>query len=394
MRLRATFGLRVLFERRFQILAAALLAILALSFRAVQLAALMRSPQWGYDVSAYWSAARSLIDDQPLYTLAQLSGPYPPQGQFLYLYPPFLAAVFVPLALLSPQAYQPVAAVWALLGAVVLAVSVLAVSRVERVATDRRTTLLLLAAAFAFPPVIGELVLGNVHLLLLGLLTMGWLGARRRDPMGDVIAGVAVGAAALIKIFPALIVVWFVATGRWRAAAVTVGAVVALAAAILPVTGIAPWLDYPRAILNVSAAADITDALAPTVWLSTLIGFPAARLIVLTVGLVAIAWAARHLTEPASYGVAVSVAVLSAPAVFHHYLAVLVLPMLLALAASERRTWIGAAYLAMWGGQQPALGPLSWLLNRGLPAVGALAVPIGLTIFGRRRKRPGLPGSD
>lgn len=351
----------------------------------------MQSPQWGYDVSAYWAAARALVAGEPLYSAAQLTGPYAPQGQFLYLYPPFLAVLFVPVALLSPAAYQPVAMLWALLGAVILAASVLAVSRVEQVATDRRTTLLLLAAAFAFPPVIGELVLGNVHLLLLGLLTIAWLAARRRDAVGDMIAGVAVGAAALIKIFPAFIVVWLAATGRWRAAAAAVVAFAALATATLPITGLQPWLDYPRAILNLSAPADVTDALAPTVWLSALIGFSGARLVVATVGLLAILWSSGRLAEPASYGIAVSVAVLSAPAVFHHYLAVLVLPMLLALAASERRAWVGAAYLAMWGGQQPALGPLSWVLNRGLPAVGALAVPVGLLIFGRRHVRDAPP---
>jgi hypothetical protein len=42
----------------------------------------------------------------------------------------------------------------------------------------------------------------------------------------------------------------------------------------------------------------------------------------------------------------------------------------------------------MWGGQQPALGGLSWVLNRVLPALGALLVPVGLLVWGRSRAAP------
>src|SRR6185503_20893551 len=124
---------------------------------------------------------------------------------------------------------------------------------------------LLVAAAFAFPPVVGELVLGNVHLLLLGLLTLAWLGLRwsetrdaargeaRGDSRGEWLAGIAVGLATVIKVFPGLVVIWFLLTRRYRAA---VGAVVGFAAAALatlPFTGIQPWLDYPTVLANLSA---------------------------------------------------------------------------------------------------------------------------------------------
>ncbi len=130
--------------------------------------------------------------------------------------------------------------------------------------------------------------------------------------------------------------------------------------------------------------ADATDALAPAVWLGEVIGPLPARIVVLVVAVVAILWSARRQVEAASFGVAVAAATLVAPAVFHHYLAMLVLPMLLALAASTPAGWIALAYLGMWGGQQPALGGLSWILNRVLPALGALLVPVGLLIWGHR----------
>src|SRR6185369_11711502 len=107
-----------------------------------------------------------------------------------------------------------------------------------------------------------------VHLILLGLLTLAWLGVRRGDSRGEWIAGVAVGIAALIKVFPGVLLLWFLLTGRYRAAAgVVVGAAVA-ALVVLPLTGIEPWLQYPAVLANLGPPVDTRDTLAPTVWLS------------------------------------------------------------------------------------------------------------------------------
>jgi alpha-1,2-mannosyltransferase len=318
----------------------------------------------------------------------------------------------MPLAALFPDSYQPVAWLWASLGALVLIGVVLWVAVSERlvdgadrlvagrhgadrlvagrhglllVADRRHGLLLLLAAAFAFPPVVGELVLGNVHLELLALFALAWWGVRRADERGLAVAGLAIGAASLVKILPLLVVVWFLATGRWRAAMWAVVAAAALIALTLPITGIAPWLEYPTVLANLGRPADATDALAPAVWLGELIGPLPARILVLLAAVAGVVWSARRQVETASFGVAVAAATLVAPAVFHHYLAMLVLPMLLALAASTPTGWVALAYLGMWGGQQPALGGLSWVINRAMPAIGALLVPVGLLIWGHRR---------
>ena len=383
-RLARMFGIRVLFEPRFQLAAVSIVAVIAVAYRAIQFAALTQAPQFGYDVSFYWLAARHLLEGVSLYDPVQLSGTYVPQGGGLYLYPPLLAVLFLPLAAMFPAGYGSVAWIWAGAGAAILLAAVSWLVAAERIASDRRGTLLILAAVLAFPPVVGELVLGNVHLELLGLFTLAWWGVRRGDGRGQAVAGLAIAVAGLIKVLPFLMLAWFVATRRWRAAAWTVGGALVLAAATVPVTGLQPWLDYPTVIANHGAPADPTDALAPAVWLGGLVGPWVSRLAVLGAALAAIAWTARRLVEPASYAVAVAAAVLVAPAVFHHYLAMLVLPMLLALAATERRGWLTLAYFAMWGGQQPALGGLGWLLNRALPALGALLVPVGLLVWGRR----------
>jgi hypothetical protein len=77
--------------------------------------------------------------------------------------------------------------------------------------------------------------------------------------------------------------------------------------------------------------------------------------------------------------------VLIAPALYHHYLAIAVLPFLLALAHARPRWWLAIAYGGLLGGKQPELGELMWVVNRGLPTIGALTLLVGLLLTGRRR---------
>ena len=61
-----------------------------------------------------------------------------------------------------------------------------------------------------------------------------------------------------------------------------------------------------------------------------------AQALVTLVGIAVVVWAARRGSESVSFAVAVSVSVLIAPALYPHYLAILVLPMLLALRFAPR----------------------------------------------------------
>ena len=184
--------------------------------------------------------------------------------------------------------------------------------------------------------------------------------------------------AAVIKVFPGIILLWFLLTRRWQGAAfVFVGMVVTVLLS-LPFTGTQPWLDYPTVLANLSAPSDTRDTLAPAVWLTPLLGFTGARILVTGLGVLVLVWAARRLDERASFAVAVVVSVLVAPALYQHYLAILVLPFVLGLAGRAVPFAIAAAYLLLWGGQQDALGDLSWVVNRGMPTAGALLLLVAL----------------
>ena len=118
--------------------------------------------------------------------------------------------------------------------------------------------------------------------------------------------------------------------------------------------------------------------------MASAVGFTAARAIVTLGALGLLLWSARTLRSRPSYAVAVLLSVLVAPALYHHYLAILVLPFLLLLPERGRLRWLALAYLLMSGGTQTALGDLAWVVNRGLPTAGAIILLVVALTTGRR----------
>ena len=385
--LSSAYGFRLLSQPRFQVAIVGTVLAIVLAFRIVLFLNYSTQSLWGYDFSAYWAAGRHVLEGEPIYAPFQAAGSYPPQQHQLYLYPPFLAVAVTPLSALFDD-YHVANWLWAAAGALIVTLVVIGVTRREGM--DRRRTALLLLATFAFAPVVGELLIGNVHLIVLGLLAATWVALRDGTPRGELAAGVLIGVAALIKVFPGLLILWFLLTGRLRAAAAAIATMALLAAATIPVVGLQVWLDYPVVLLNQGPLIDTSDLLAPAVWLSELMPSFAARLIVLLAGLGVIVWSARRRSDPISFAVTVAVALLVTPAVYQHYLAILVLPLLLAIRYAPPLAWVVVAYVLMSGGEQAALGNWVWIVNRVLPTLGALLVVAGLIWFGRGASEPAL----
>jgi alpha-1,2-mannosyltransferase len=428
------YGLRLLHKPRTQRLVVVVILAVVLLARLAQFLYWTGQLQWGYDFSAYWTAADHLLHGQLLYLPSQLAGPYAPQRQFLYLYPPVFAAAAIPFAALFAD-YRVAEWLWTAIGAAIVIWVVLALHRSEGLGQcykllAGRGRWLAVAAAFAFPPVVAELVLGNVNILLLALFTAAWLGIRESLTVhpapgttarsvigppgaGDLDAakgipdsndvfrghaaaaatGIAIGLATVIKLFPGVLFLWLLLTRRYRAAAWAILAAAVFVALTLPITGIQPWRDYPTVLANLSAPSDTTDTLAPTVWLAPYLGFTLARLLVTAAGLALLAATARTASTAVSFAIAVLVSVLIAPALYQHYLAILVLPMILAIGAGIRLRWVGLAYLLMSGGQQDALGGLAWIVNKGLPTAGVVLL-LGLCVaeaFRRSTMSRGVP---
>lgn len=400
---RGLYGLRLLRKPGVQQTVLGMLVLLILAYRAIQFLGWLHDPAWSYDFAAYWAAAHHLLDHQPIYTPDQLAGPFVLGPANLYQYPPALAFYLAPFAAsLGDTPASTANWLWLAMGAAILVVSTLAL--VEREGLARRFPILegrgrwwAVAILFAFPPVIDELVVGNVNALLVGLFTLAWLGIRRGDRRGDTMAGIAIGAATVIKLFPALLIVWLLLAGRTRTALYSIAAAIVLAAITVPLSGIEPWLDYLTVARNLSINLAQADALAPTFWLTPYLGFTPARVIVTLAGLGILVWTTLRTRvhglsefgradQRIPFGTVVILSILITPTLYGSYLTVLVVPMLLGLAAGVPLRWVALAYLLMWGGEQPGLGGFEWLVERGLPTAGVLLL---LGVYLRAAARSG-----
>jgi alpha-1,2-mannosyltransferase len=187
-------------------------------------------PQWPmWDVDVYWWAGRQALGDAALYAAHE------PRS---FTYPPFAAAIFGPTGALPEIALKVSMLVLSLAG-----LALLAWLSVRAAGFGQRPELAFAAAALALltQPVIYTLHLGEVNLILAGLVAADLL--RRRD--GTWWQGIATGAAAGIKLTPLLFVAYLLTTGRTRAAAaaiLTFGGTVAAGFVLLPGQSRSFWL--------------------------------------------------------------------------------------------------------------------------------------------------------
>ena len=223
--------------------------------------------RWGTptDEHAYWLAANRLWAGQPLYDPAAT-----PVTPYAYWYPPVLAQVLVPFALLLPATWFSVA--WTLLMLVCLW---------WLAGRD-----VVLALAFvAFPPVAVEFMFRNVHLVLAVLLVLGVDRGR----------GWLFSVGAAIKLAPGLGIPWLAARGRWRDAgvAVLVGVGILAVSVVLSPQAWADWLGIAMS----RGPADVASFL------------PVPFLLRAGVGLVVVLLAARLRSPWAEMGLVIGVTI-------------------------------------------------------------------------------------
>jgi alpha-1,2-mannosyltransferase len=215
-------------------------------------------------VLALWPDAHLLMIDLQVY---RAGGEHVLRGEPLYaggvlldlpfVYPPFAAALFAPLALLPLGVLK---IFWTVSGVVLLAL--VAHRCGQRLGVPSRpaavgAALLIAALLTCLDPVRTTLYLGQINLVLLALVVGDLLG--RSDSRWR---GLGVGVAAAVKLTPLLFVGYLVVTGRLRAAGTAVAAfagAVAIGFLVAPADSAAYWWD------GTFAAADrISDVAATT----------------------------------------------------------------------------------------------------------------------------------
>lgn len=222
----------------------------------------------GYDFSVYYAAALALrdnvhaniFDPRLLQAAAHAHGAATPA--VIYTYPPLLAVLLLPLTLFP---YHVALALWTtanlviwLLCAVLFTawlrrafVSGAAQSTEESAATPQAldgssapartlaprlfTLALAVFLTLSYQPIEQTLVLGQVSLFILFLLVLApWLVERDRPYL----AGGVLALAIWIKLFPAVLIAYYLLRGRWRVVAGAFAGVLLLALAQIPVIGL------------------------------------------------------------------------------------------------------------------------------------------------------------
>ncbi|OKI89277.1 glycosyltransferase 87 family protein [Micromonospora sp. CB01531] len=184
-----------------------------------------------FDLKIYMRAMDWWAAGHPLYDYVQ---PDRVQGALYFTYPPFAALLLRPFALLPLGATVTIFTVLTVLG-VVVTTRWLVVPVIKRHDLPRLFTLTVaVLLVFAVESTRETLTFGQINMLLVVLILADLLFA---VPGGRSWAGVGVGLAAALKLFPGIFVLYLLATRRWRAAVVasaTAALATLLAAAVAP----------------------------------------------------------------------------------------------------------------------------------------------------------------
>jgi hypothetical protein len=260
---------------------------------------LLRAGIVGWDGLTYLAAGERLNAGHPLYALSPGDRPValrPPYWTSPLLSPPPIAVFWRPLAAL-PNEWG--LGLWWITSITIMVVTVTAVAR--RAILPAGVALLIL-----FPSFVGELEVANVNGYLLGGTALVWLLARRgRDGW----AGGLIALMAAIKLWPIVLLVWFLGQRRWSVLpGFVIGGVIVGLTSLLG-AGIGAHFDYlaiarstPPSALSVAGILSAFGVNVP--WISS---------VILVFGIVEVL-ALRHRPELA-FSVAVATMVLGSPVV-------------------------------------------------------------------------------
>ena len=313
----------------------------------------------GFDYRAYDLAVDNLLAGRTMYDPNATA-----TGSFgLFFYPPPFALLILPLALLPAEV-----GVWLWTGALAAA-TIAAVALLPLSARTRWLVLLLAALSW---PLVYAIKLGQVGPVLLLLFAVGWRWMDRPWVLGSI-----AGLGTVIKVQPAVLIAWAIATGRRRAALIALGVVFVLAAVATVVAGPQSWLDeasllgrvsqpvqtpHGVGIARIAYEAGVPETVATLVHWAHLVGVVAIVAFVVWQG-----------SAVAGYLAVVVASQLLSPVLWDHYALVLLLPVAWLL---ERRQWWAAlvplATSTMLIGLSPPIAyPIGfWMILLGLAWAG------------------------
>lgn len=252
-----------------------------------------------------------------------------------YQYPPAFLLAIAPLTWLSPEA-----ATWVWIGICVVCLF----GAVALMPVPFEVRLVTLALAGTSWPMMFAIKVGALGPLLLLVFVLAWRWLDRPLRLA-----LSVGIGALVKLQPALLLLWMALTGRWRAMLMTIGigAVVLTAGFLLDGRS---WLDFFTVTRTLSGSALAVPAnFAPAsiaYFAGASEGLAQAIGVAHTLGvLILVVIASRRADGDASLLVTAVASQIVSPVMWDHYIVVLFLPIAWLLA--RRQYWVLAIGVAL-----------------------------------------------
>jgi hypothetical protein len=370
-------GIRQTRLLRITILFAGLIVLLFIT--KVALTLMERADAPVSDLLSYFDGAQRLRAGLPLY---RPDFDLLRDGAYQFIYPPLLAFLLLPM-----PTYQIAWWGWAAFSIICWLVALWLLLR--ELSGDIRQKVgvvwlpVLLAALINFPPVLAHLFWGQLQLLLLLILVGSWLCLGRDR---DVAAGVLLGLAIALKIFPVLLLVPLVAQRRWRC--IAAAALTALGALLLSFAAVGwdqGWYylttvlpDVNRALGQYSPGNNSISSM-----LRNAIGDGSVTnglsLVIRAAIVCAVALGAWRLRDDAARACALgaTMLLLAPPVIWEHYFVLAYLPWLDALSRMRRGQGflLGLAYFLIASASLAYHTPDNWIaVVQALPLAGALVL--------------------
>lgn len=205
----------------------------------------------GIDFKAYYIAADMLRAGKDFYDIElqtqEVLARALPLNESFYIYPPPLAISFLPLTALS---MQTAAQLWFFINLALYGISLLVIAQALELGRLTKMLPLLWILAFLFPPTLFTLYKGQVNIVILLLLAMTyWLYRKGLQRM----AGVALGLAVMIKIVPALLLLYFLWKRKHVLSLAAIGTIAVVGVLGLTIVGLSPHVTYLTEVLPLLA---------------------------------------------------------------------------------------------------------------------------------------------
>jgi glycosyl transferase family 87 len=342
-------GFRVLGNDRFTAAMFGLLAFLS-TIRSVP------GPQWfSVELHNYAWALDRLMTGQRLYSVPLPNNPLNPGAH--YTPPPFSP-------LLGGQ-FADTPILWGVINISAMVAGIYLAAAASGAIAGRhplRAAGAALVSVLAFGPAVTVVLLGNQQgFVLLALGGAWWL--ERRHPASS---GVALAAAALLKLFPGVLFARTIARGHWRKLISAVATIIVVVVVSAVVLGPQRYVNFMRNLIDrAQPAFDQDFNIAP----ATLIDSIPISTVILVAGILLIAWSARRHDAAVSFARAIIVSLVVWPVSWYQYASI---ALIAAAATVDRRTW---RWLALSLFLFSIANPLTWI-------AGAVVGWVGMGRFG------------